>query len=101
MGPPLVARRREALILSVGTVASGLLAYAFNVLVARALGPAEYGSVAALWVVTFLGAVLLFRPLEQTIAHAVAQRAEAGDSARAAIEAHLFFLFCIEKSSIF
>ena len=37
-----------AALLTVGTVASGLLAYAFNVVAARALGPEAFGPVAVL-----------------------------------------------------
>ncbi|HMJ36866.1 MAG TPA: hypothetical protein VK501_23375 [Baekduia sp.] len=64
--------RSEAALLSVGTLASGLLAYVFNVLAARSLGPDIYGAIGALWAGMFLVAVLLFRPLEQTVSRAVA-----------------------------
>ena len=56
--------------MSIGTLASGVLAYAFNVLAARSLGPAAYGAIGALWGGMFLLAVLLFRPIEQTISRA-------------------------------
>ena len=59
--------RRDAALLSIGTLASGVLAYAFNVLAARSLGPEVYGAVGALWAGMFLLAVLLFRPVEQTV----------------------------------
>ena len=58
--------RRDAALMSIGTLASGVLAYAFNVLAARSLGPESYGAIGALWAGMFLLAVLLFRPLEQT-----------------------------------
>ena len=57
--------------MSVGTLASGVLAYLFNVLAARSLGPEGYGAIGALWGGMFLLAVLLFRPLEQTVSRAV------------------------------
>ena len=68
--------------MSIGTLASGVLAYAFNVLAARALGPAAYGAVGALWGGMFLLAVLLFRPIEQTISRAVADHVARGEDAR-------------------
>jgi len=63
--------RSDAAMMSIGTVASGLLAYAFNVVAARSLGPEAYGAVGALWASMFLIAVLLFRPLEQTVSRTV------------------------------
>jgi O-antigen/teichoic acid export membrane protein len=73
---------RDAALLSIGTVASGVLAYVFNVLAARTLGPEEYGPIAILWVLLFLLAVLLFRPLEQTMARAVADGLARGHDGR-------------------
>lgn len=71
-----------AAFLTVGTVGSGLLAYAFNALAARALGPEAYGPVAVLWAAMFLVAVVLFRPLEQTLARTIAERTAQGVDAR-------------------
>jgi rhodanese-related sulfurtransferase len=68
--------------MSIGTLASGVLAYAFNVLAARALGPAAYSAVGALWGGMFLLAVLLFRPIEQTISRAVADKIARGEDGR-------------------
>jgi O-antigen/teichoic acid export membrane protein len=68
--------------MSIGTLASGVLAYAFNVLAARALGPAAYGAVGALWGGMFLLAVLLFRPIEQTVSRAIADHVARGEDAR-------------------
>lgn len=61
-------------LLSIGTVCAGVFAYAFNVLAARALGPKAFGPVAALWAAIFIGAVVLFRPLEQTLSRNIAER---------------------------
>jgi O-antigen/teichoic acid export membrane protein len=77
--------RRDAALLSAGTIGSGVLAYAFNVLAARALGPEAFGAVGALWAGMFLLAVLLFRPLEQTVSRTVADLVARGADARAAV----------------
>ncbi len=77
--------RREAALLSIGTLSSGLLAYAFNVLAARSLGPEVYGAVGALWAGMFLISVLLFRPVEQTVSRAVADQVARGLDARPAV----------------
>jgi O-antigen/teichoic acid export membrane protein len=74
--------RDSAVLLSAGTLASGLLAYAFNVVAARALGPADYGPIAVLWAGMFLVSVILFRPIEQTVSRAVAERVARGVDAR-------------------
>ena len=80
-----LASRRGAALLSVGTLASGLLAYAFNVLAARSLGPADYGPVAVLWAAVFLTAVVLFRPLEQTLSRSIAERKAHGIDAQGVV----------------
>ena len=77
--------RREAALLSIGTLSSGLLAYAFNVVAARSLGPEVYGAVGALWAGMFLISVLLFRPVEQTVSRAVADQVARGLDARPAV----------------
>jgi O-antigen/teichoic acid export membrane protein len=76
---------REAALLSVGTLASGILAYAFNVLAARSLGPEVYGGVGALWAGMFLVSVLLFRPVEQTLSRAISDQVARGVDARPAV----------------
>jgi O-antigen/teichoic acid export membrane protein len=76
--------RSEAALLSLGTLASGVLAYGFNVVAARALGPETFGAVGALWAGMFLLAVLLFRPLEQAVSRAVADQVARGGDARPA-----------------
>jgi O-antigen/teichoic acid export membrane protein len=77
--------RREATTLSIGTLASGVLAYAFNVIAAHSLGPAVYGAIGALWGGMFLLAVLLFRPVEQTLSRAIADQVARGLDARPAV----------------
>jgi O-antigen/teichoic acid export membrane protein len=71
--------------MSIGTLASGVLAYVFNVLAARSLGPESYGAIGALWAGMFLVAVLLFRPVEQTVSRAVADQVARGEDARPAV----------------
>ncbi len=76
------SRAPGALLMSAGTVGSGLLAYAFNAVAARTLGPDAYGPIAVLWAAMFLVAVVLFRPVEQTLSRAVAERTAVGQDAR-------------------
>ncbi|MDA0168655.1 oligosaccharide flippase family protein [Solirubrobacter taibaiensis] len=86
---PLVRSRLRlptgAALLSIGTLASGVLAYVFNLAAARALGPVEYGSVAVLWAAMFLVSVVLFRPAEQTLARNIAERQARGEDAMAVV----------------
>jgi O-antigen/teichoic acid export membrane protein len=76
-----------AWLLSAATVASGVLTYAFLVLAARTLGPHAYGRVAALWGAIFIGAVVLFRPLEQTASRTIADRVARGREVRSVLRA--------------
>lgn len=82
----LVRRKRPAVtgawLLSGAMLVSGVLAYGFHVLAARTLGPGAYGRIAALWAAVFLVAVVLFRPLEQTLARAIADRQARGEEVR-------------------
>lgn len=80
----LSAERRRgpmsgAWLLSAAMVGSGALVYAFHVLAAQTLGADAYGQIAALWGAMFLAVVVLFRPLEQTAARAVAHRRARGE----------------------
>jgi len=76
------ARAPGAVLMSLGTIGSGVLAYAFNAIAARALGPDAYGPIAVLWAAMFLVAIVLFRPVEQTLSRAVAERTAAGEDVR-------------------
>jgi O-antigen/teichoic acid export membrane protein len=69
-------------LLSAAMVGSGVLAYAFLVLGARTLGPEAYGHIGVLWAGMFIGVIVLFRPLEQTTARAVADRLARGTEVR-------------------
>jgi O-antigen/teichoic acid export membrane protein len=95
-----VVHRSDAALMSIGTLASGVLAYAFNVLAARALGPASYGAVGALWGGMFLLAVLLFRPIEQTVSRAAADRLARGENARAVVRSAAWLTALITTAAI-
>ena len=73
-----LTRTSGAGLLSLAMTLSGVLAYAFHVLAARALGPDAYGQVAVLWAAMFLVVVVAFRPLEQTTARALSDRLARG-----------------------
>jgi O-antigen/teichoic acid export membrane protein len=78
----IVERRpvfRGAWLLSGSMLLSGLLIYVFHVLAARALGPAAYGQIAVLWAAMFLAVIVLFRPIEQTLSRALADRLARGE----------------------
>jgi O-antigen/teichoic acid export membrane protein len=92
--------KSDAALMSVGTLASGVLAYAFNVLAARALGPAAYGAVGALWGAMFLLAVLLFRPVEQTISRAVADHVARGEDARPAVRSAAWLTAVVTTAAV-
>jgi O-antigen/teichoic acid export membrane protein len=74
-------------LLSAATLLSGLLTYAFHAVAARSLGPTEYGRVAVLWATLFLVAVVLWRPLEQTLSRALAHRLAHGGEGWSAVRA--------------
>jgi O-antigen/teichoic acid export membrane protein len=76
-----------AAMLSIGTLASGVLAYAFNLLAARSLGAEAYGHVAVLWAGMFLVSVVAFRPVEQMLSRGIADRAARGIDARPVLRA--------------
>jgi O-antigen/teichoic acid export membrane protein len=81
--------RRNAIVgawlLSGSMVISGLLTYGFHVIAARSLGAEAYGQVAVLWAAMFIGAVVLFRPLEQTTSRAIADRLARGEEVRTVV----------------
>jgi O-antigen/teichoic acid export membrane protein len=64
-----------------------VLTYAFLVLAARTLGPHAYGRIAALWGAIFIGAVVLFRPLEQTASRTISDRIARGREVRTVLRA--------------
>jgi O-antigen/teichoic acid export membrane protein len=76
-------RQRPALagawLVSGAMVLSGVLTYAFQVLAARTLGPHAYGQIGVLWAAMFLAAIMIYRPLEQTSARAIADRLARGE----------------------
>jgi O-antigen/teichoic acid export membrane protein len=72
-------------LLTLATIASGVLTYGFLILAARSLGTAAYGQIGVLWAAMFLIAIVAFRPLEQTTSQAIAQRAAAGTEVRSVV----------------
>jgi O-antigen/teichoic acid export membrane protein len=68
-------------------VGSGVLAYLFQILAARALGPDAFGTIAVLWGTTFLVGIVLFRPLEQTVSRALADKLARGEEVGAVLRA--------------
>ncbi len=92
--------RSDAALMSIGTLASGVLAYAFNVLAARTLGPAAYGAVGALWGAMFLLAVLLFRPIEQTVSRAIADHLARGEDSRPAVRAAAWLTALVTSAAV-
>ena len=72
-------------LVSVATAVSGVLTFAFHVLAARSLGVTAYSQIAVLWAVIFVVAVILFRPLEQTLSRTVAERLARGEEARSVL----------------
>jgi O-antigen/teichoic acid export membrane protein len=70
-------------------VVSGVLTYAFHVLAARTLGPSAYGQIAVLWGAIFLAAIVLFRPIEQTTSHSIADRLARGEETASVLRSML------------
>jgi O-antigen/teichoic acid export membrane protein len=68
----------SALLVSAAMGISGVLTYAFQILAARRLDADEFGQIAVLWGGVFLLAIVVFRPLEQTLARSIADRLAAG-----------------------
>jgi O-antigen/teichoic acid export membrane protein len=91
----LSSSRGNTGLLSIGTVCAGVFAYAFNVLAARALGPKAYGPVATLWAAIFISAVVLFRPLEQTLSRNIAERSAQGVDSLPVVHAVVRLAVCI------
>src|SRR3954453_8500938 len=92
--PVAVERRRAtfagAWLLSGAMVLSGVFTYIFHVVAARTLGATAYGQIAILWGAMFLVAIVLFRPLEQTLSRAIADRLARDEEVRTVIRSVLF-----------
>jgi O-antigen/teichoic acid export membrane protein len=73
-------------ILTLATIASGVLTYAFLILAARSLGTEGYGAIGVLWAAMFVAAIVAFRPLEQTTSQAIARRLAVGADARGVVK---------------
>lgn len=66
------------LAVGVGLLVSGVTAYVFLVLAARALGPERYAPLGLLWTVVFLVGPGFFLPVEQEVSRALAERRARG-----------------------
>ncbi len=66
--------------MGVGLVVAGLTGYGFLAVSARAVGPARYAPLSALWALVLIGGTGLFFPLEQEVARAVAARRARGET---------------------
>ena len=75
----------SALLVSGAMAASGVLTYAFQILAARRLDAGQFGRIAVLWGGVFLLAIVLFRPLEQTLSRAIAHRLANGEEIRSVL----------------
>ncbi len=93
--PPRRFELTGAWLLSGAMLAAGVLAYAFHILAARTLTQDEYGQIAVLWAALFLTVVVLFRPLEQTTARAVADRLARGQEARSVLRSVAVVYGCV------
>jgi O-antigen/teichoic acid export membrane protein len=97
---PLVGRRERrpalagAWLVSAAMLASGLLIYVFHAGAARALGNAAYGRIAVLWAAMFLVVIVVFRPLEQAAARAIADRHARGEDARPVVRSVVLLGLC-------
>ena len=66
------------LAVGAGLLVSGITAYGFLVLAARALGPEEYAPLGLLWTVVFLVGPGFFLPVEQEVSRALSERKAKG-----------------------
>ena len=64
---------RGGLLVGVGVVLAAAASYAFLVVSARILGPAEYGALAVLWSLVYIASGV-FSPLEQEVSRALSAR---------------------------
>ena len=64
--------------MGIGLLVSGLTAYGFLVISARALGPERYAPLSILWTLVFLAAPGFFLPLEQELGRRLADSRAAG-----------------------
>ena len=69
---------RGARILSVGIATTGLVTFAYFALASHSLSPADYTGLSLLWSVLFLIISIIYRPVEQLLAHMIAARRARG-----------------------
>lgn len=99
------ARRRLAFegaaLASAAMLGSGVLAYAFLVLAAHALGKSGYGQLAVFWAGLFLVVVILFRPLEQTLSRSISDRLARGEEVRTVLRAVVAIYLAFSAAVVF
>jgi O-antigen/teichoic acid export membrane protein len=69
---------RGARILSVGIATTGLVTFAYFSLASHSLSPGDYTGISLLWSVLFLIISIIYRPVEQLLAHTIAARRARG-----------------------
>jgi O-antigen/teichoic acid export membrane protein len=75
---PMSSYGRGARILSVGIATTGLVTFAYFSLASHSLSPADYTGISLLWSVLFLIISVIYRPVEQLLAHTIAARRARG-----------------------
>ena len=69
---------RGAGVLSVGIATTGLVTFAYFALASHSLSPTDYKGISLLWSVLFLIISVIYRPVEQLLAHTIAARRARG-----------------------
>lgn len=78
-----------------GLIVSGLGAYAFLALTARALSPTDYANLSAVWALVFLAGPGLFAPFEQEVARTTARRTAEGQATGPALRSVAIVGACV------
>ncbi len=69
---------RGARVLSIGIATTGLVTFAYFALASHSLSPTDYKGISLLWSVLFLIISVIYRPVEQLLAHTIAARRARG-----------------------
>ena len=82
IGAALAALPVGTIPVGAGLIVAGVSAYAFQIIAFRVLGSQPYAALNGLWVTAFVLAPVLFLPLEQEVARALAHRKAIGQGGR-------------------